>query len=80
MTPLTLKRARIEQDYDVLADGKPVGRIYEDAMAALPELRWFSSVTEFVPAIPSMTNGHAPTRKEAMAKFRGAWEKVKAGG
>jgi hypothetical protein len=30
------------EDYDVLADGKVVGRIYEDASASTPpELRWF---------------------------------------
>jgi len=35
------------EDYDVLADGKAVGRIYEDASASTPpELRWFWSVTE----------------------------------
>jgi hypothetical protein len=31
-----------DEDYDVLADGKVVGRIYEDATAALPAMRWFS--------------------------------------
>jgi hypothetical protein len=48
MTSLTLKRARAfrpsgqwsDKDYDVLADGKVVGRIYEDATAALPTMRW----------------------------------------
>jgi hypothetical protein len=30
------------EDFDVLADGKVVGRIYEDASASTPpELRWF---------------------------------------
>jgi hypothetical protein len=54
----------------VLADGKVVGRIYEDAFASTtPELRWFWSVTAIVPAIPNVTNGHASTREEAMAKF-----------
>jgi hypothetical protein len=53
VTTLTLKRANAsrpsgqwsDEDYDVLADGKVVGRIYEDATAALPALRWFWSVT-----------------------------------
>jgi hypothetical protein len=47
--PLILKRASAsrssgqwnDEDYDVLADGKVVGRIYEDASAGTPpELRW----------------------------------------
>ena len=55
----------------VLADGKVVGRIYEDASASTPpELRWFWSITEIVPAVPNGTNGHAPTLDEAKAKFR----------
>jgi hypothetical protein len=54
----------------VLADGKVVGRIYEDASASTPpELRWFWSVTEIVPATPA-TRGHAATLDEAKAKFR----------
>jgi hypothetical protein len=35
-----------DEDYDVLADGKVIGRIYEDASASTPpELRWLWSVT-----------------------------------
>lgn len=30
------------------------------------------------PAMPNKTYGHAATREEAMAKFRWAWEKMKA--
>ena len=67
------------EDFDVLAEGKVVGRIYEDASASTPpEMRWFWSVTAIVPAIPNVTNGHAPTIDEAKAKFREAWEKAKA--
>jgi hypothetical protein len=73
MTRLTLKRARIEQDYDVLADGKAVGRIYEDASASTPpDMRWFWSIFEIVPAVPNVTNGHVPTLDEAKAKFHAA--------
>jgi hypothetical protein len=54
----------------VLADGKSVGRIYEDASASTtPELRWFWSVTANVPAIPNVTNGYAATLDEAKASF-----------
>jgi hypothetical protein len=85
--PLILKRARAfrpfgqwqHEDYDVLAYGKVVGRIYEDAhLSPPPELRWFWSVTAVVPAKPGVTNGHAPTLDEAMARFRWAWEKASA--
>jgi hypothetical protein len=84
--PLTLKRARAfrpwgqwqHEDYDVIADGKPVGRIYENAsVSAPPDMRWFWSVTAIVPATPGVTRGHAATREGAIAKFRAAWEKAK---
>jgi hypothetical protein len=40
------------EDYDVLADGKVIGRIYEEGSASTPpELRWFWSITEIVPAV-----------------------------
>jgi hypothetical protein len=85
--PLTPKRARAsrpsgqwqDEDYDVLADGKPVGRIYEDASASTPpELRWFWSITESVLAVPYATYGHAATLDEAKAKLGDNWTKVKA--
>jgi hypothetical protein len=84
--PLILKRASASRpsgvwkdaDYNVLADGKVIGRIYEDGSASTPpELRWLWSVTAVVPAIPNVTNGHAATLDEAKAKFRAAWEKAK---
>jgi hypothetical protein len=61
----------------VFADGKVIGRTYEDASASTPlELRWVWSITSIVPAVRSVTNGHAPTLDEAKAKFRAAWEKA----
>jgi hypothetical protein len=84
---LILKRAKLsrssgqwqDEDYDVLADGKVVGRIYEDASASTPrELRWFWSITETVPAVRNGTYGHAATLDEAKAKLRDNWTKVKA--
>jgi hypothetical protein len=86
VTQFTLKRASAsrpdgqwsEADYDVLADGKVVGRIYDDGSAGTPpELRWFWSVMA-TPATPGLTSGTAATREEAMAKFRAAWERTKA--
>jgi hypothetical protein len=63
----------------VLADGKLIGRIYEDAhLSTPPELRWFWSVTAIVPAVPNVTNGHAATLDEAKAKFRETWAKAGA--
>jgi hypothetical protein len=87
VTRLTLKRAKFSrssgqwqhEDFDVLADGKVVGRIYEDASASTPpELRWCWSITLIVPASPA-AYGTAATLDEAKAKFRAAWEKAKMG-
>ena len=59
-----------DEDYDMLADGKVVGRIYEQgSVGTPPELRWFWSITSIVPASPA-THGHAPTLDEAKGKFR----------
>jgi hypothetical protein len=83
VTALILKRASASrrsgqwqhEDFDVLADGKVVGRIYDDGSAGTaPELRWFWSVTSIWPATSGVTNGTAATREEAMAKFRAALE------
>jgi hypothetical protein len=88
VSSLTLKRASAsrpsgqwqDEDYDVLADGKVIGRIYEDASASTPpELRWFWSVTSIWPATPGLTNGTAATLDEAKAKFRAAWERANMG-
>jgi hypothetical protein len=38
---------RDQLDYEVIEDGRAIGRIYED-LHALPELRWFWSITVFV--------------------------------
>jgi hypothetical protein len=66
-----------DEDYDVLADGKVVGRILESGSEfEPPELRWGWSITAIVPATKGVTNGTAATREEAMAKFRAAWEKA----
>jgi len=63
-----------EDDYDVLADGVVVGRIYGDASASTPpELRWFWSILEVIPDIK--THGHAATREAAMAAFAKSWRR-----
>jgi hypothetical protein len=59
--PLILKRASIsrpsgqwsDSDFDVLADSKAIGRIYEDAhLSTPPELRWFWSATAILAGSP----------------------------
>jgi hypothetical protein len=64
-----------DEDYDVLADGKVVGRILDPVGSRFgpPELRWPSSITSIVPATPGVTSGHAPTREDAMAAFAKSW-------
>jgi hypothetical protein len=58
-----------DKDYDVLADGKVVGRILESGSRLDPPgLQWTWSIM-IVPATPGVTNGTAATREEAMAKF-----------
>jgi hypothetical protein len=78
MTQLILKRASAsrpsgqwsDKDYDVLADGKVVGRIYEDAhLSTPPDMRWVWSVTAIVPATPGVTNGTAATAKKRWRSF-----------
>ena len=82
MDYLVLKRASAsrpsgewdDDDYDVLADGVVVGRIYGDASASTPpELRWFWSILEVIPDIK--THGHAATREAAMAAFTNSWRR-----
>jgi hypothetical protein len=86
---LILKRAKFsrssgqwkDEDYDVLADGKVVGRIYGDASASTPpELRWFWSILEIIRMPGVVTHGHAPTLDEAKAKFPANWTRAKVGG
>jgi hypothetical protein len=82
MTRLVLKRASTsrpsgqwkDEDYDVLADGKVVGRILEEGSRfGPPDLLWTWSITSIWPARKGVTNGTAATREEAMARFRAAW-------
>lgn len=70
-----------DDDYDVLGNGKVVGRIYQDASASTaPELRWFWSILEVIRDPGVVTSGHASTLGEAKAKFRENWTKAKAAG
>ena len=50
-----------------------MGRIYEPTGS-----RFDPPNIAIVPAVPNLTNGHAASREEAMAKFRAEWEKAKS--
>jgi hypothetical protein len=62
------------QDWTILDDGEPVGRIYEGATAGTPtDLRWFWSVTVYVnPMAGIRTSGKVATLDEAKAQFQAA--------
>ena len=40
------------QDWTVLDEGQPVGRIYEDTSASTPDQRWTWSITVYVGRMP----------------------------
>jgi hypothetical protein len=68
---------RDQLDYEVIEDGRAIGRIYED-LHALPELRWFWSITVFVGYREGVvTNGRTATLEEAKACFLSNWEKCR---
>ena len=69
---------RDQLDYIVIEDGRAIGRMYED-WHALPELRWFWSITVFVGYRPGVTtHGRTPTLEEAKAQFLSNWRKCRA--
>jgi hypothetical protein len=77
---LTLKRASAsrlsgqwsEDDYDVLSEGKVVGRIVK--VAAAPEARaWMWSLAYGFHRDRTPTHGYEPTREAAMAAFARSW-------
>jgi hypothetical protein len=61
---------RDQLDYEVIEGGRAIGRMYEDPHA-LPELRWFWSITVFVGYRPGLQRavGRQPYRKPR----RGFW-------
>ena len=69
---------REQLDYIVIEDGRAIGRMYED-WHALPELRWFWSITVFVGCRPGVTtHGRVPTLEQAKARFLENWQKCRA--
>jgi hypothetical protein len=68
---------RDQLDYEVVEDGRIVGRMYED-WHALPELRWFWSITVFVGDRPGgTTNGQTASLQQAKARFLENWQKCR---
>lgn len=79
MTPLILKRGdpsrRRHDDYDVLEDGKVVGRIFH-LEAVAPEGRcWMWASGHSADSISRAAHGYEPTRKAAMAAFAKSWRR-----
>jgi hypothetical protein len=81
---LTLHRTNLSPSYrselhfEVIEDGRAVGRIYEDLQAP-PELRWYWSITAPVGDSPDVvTNGRAPTLDLAKARFLKNWQKCRS--
>ena len=68
------------QDWTICEDGRPVGRIYEDASESTPaELRWFWSITVYVhPDAGITTSGKASTLDRVKAEFQRSWTACKS--
>jgi hypothetical protein len=79
---LILKRAALsrpsgqwsDDDYDVLCEGKVVGRIYR-ATGKVPDYEWFWGRLDRPPPARPTDHGDAATREDAMAAFAKAWRR-----
>jgi hypothetical protein len=82
MTVLLLKRASTsrlsgewnEGDYDVLADGVVVGRIFKSAAAPVGT-PWFWTLAYSHLEDRTPTHGYEATREAAMAAFAKSWRR-----
>jgi hypothetical protein len=82
MCPLILKRASASlafgelhgEDYDVLANGVVVGRIFT-SLVAPKEAPWLWSLAHAHVSDRRPTSGNAATRDEAMAAFAKSWRR-----
>jgi hypothetical protein len=68
--PLTLRPTGLSSpaytdqlDYTVYEEGRAIGRMYEDKQA-LPELRWFWSITVYVPPMLGIKTNSRTARIE----------------
>jgi hypothetical protein len=79
MTDLLLRRAREafrdQNDYDVVSDGKKVGRIFRPGAGAPRDLPWFWTITAW--PMPDTVRkpylGYTETRADAMSAFAKSW-------
>lgn len=65
-----------DDDYDVRVgdtNGPILGRIFR-APQSPKDRPWFWTISERAPQKPT-SRGYAPTREEAMADFKAAWER-----
>jgi hypothetical protein len=81
---LTMRRTPLEtspafadiEDWQVLDDGKPVGRIYERHAPGTTSQPWFWSITEYVePRSGLRMSGTASSLLEAKVAFRANWDR-----
>jgi hypothetical protein len=79
LRPTPLSSPIYRDDYEVVENGRLIGRIYEDTYA-VPQLRWFWSITVWVgDRLGVTTNGRAPTLELAKARFLKNWQKCRGG-
>ena len=77
LRPTTLSSPIYRDDYEIVENGRVIGRIYEDTYA-IPQLRWFWSMTAFVGDRPGVTTkGRAPTLELAKARFLKNWRQCR---
>jgi hypothetical protein len=79
MRPTDLDRSPAMADLDdwiVLDDGRPIGRIYQRHAPANADVTWFWSITAYVePRSELRTSGMAETLDAAKAAFRDSYDK-----
>jgi hypothetical protein len=77
MSTLILKRGdpsrRRDNDYDVLEDGKVVGRIFHLEAAAPQDRPWMWASGHSASTVKRARHGYEATREAAMAAFAKSW-------
>jgi len=66
------------EDWIVLDDGKPIGRIYQRHAPANADVAWFWSITYVEPRSGLRTSGTTGTLDAAKAAFRDSYDKWRA--